>query len=129
MLHYFDELHQASIGILQAFKLQADFFLSELRIGFGHFSVEREGKIGVQLFLELKQLKIRAVPRPFLDNNEGYLVGLRVMSQKINYVGVFECHGITSHPERNGPYRYLDRPMEEKPSPRLDLLCRKLKLR
>ena len=56
----------------------------------GQFAVEEKRDVGVELFLKLKELEIRIVPRTRLEHHEQHFVALRVVGEEINYVGAFD---------------------------------------
>ena len=78
--------------------LTADFdsrrFADKIGMGFGQFAVEQERNVGVELFLQLMQSLLRAVPWPRLIHDEHDFVRLRVVREDVDDTNVIARFGV-----------------------------------
>ena len=55
----------------------------------GQLAIEEEGNVGVELLLQLEELKFGIIPRPRLMHREEHFVALRIVREKIDHIGPF----------------------------------------
>lgn len=91
LAHHAQEFHDRRIRHRHTIDLQPQRFAHETRVGLRHFPVERKRQVGVDLFLELKEPQLRAIPRARLEHDQHGLPGLRVVGHDVDDVGVFDA--------------------------------------
>ncbi len=88
-----DKMRRALVRLRRADDLQPERLVAELGEMLVHLAIEREGKIGVDLFLKLKELKVAAIPRAGLRHTKDNGFAGRVLSDEVNDVGILKWHG------------------------------------
>ena len=78
-------------------ELDFDRFTGILREGFGHFSVQNEGRVGVEFFLKLEDLLVLFSPRPRFIHGKNKKVAAAIVGKGIKHTRVLQPHWSGTH--------------------------------
>lgn len=91
LAYHSQEMQHHLIRWSRAFEFQAHRLIGQRRIRLGHLTVEREGKVGIELLLQLKQLPLGSIPRTRLCHDHPHPICLRIVNEKIDHAGILHA--------------------------------------
>ena len=85
------------VGKMSRAELDLDGLTGILRERFGHFSVQNEGSVGVELFLKLEDLLVFFSPRSCLIHGKNEKVAAAIVGKGIKHTRVLKPHWSGTH--------------------------------
>lgn len=89
-----EQMERAHVWRGDAIEANGQGALVEFRVGVGHLAIEREGEIGIQLFLQEVELRVRAIPRRIVPDYENHAARCLVEAERVDDVDALEAHGV-----------------------------------
>ena len=81
------------VGLVSGAELDFDWFVAELGKCVVHFSIEDEGRVGVEFFLELEEMGLGTCPRARLIHGENEHIAAGVIGECIEHSRVCDPVG------------------------------------